>query len=308
MPGSAYRFFETIADGVNPILTIIAIVVVVLEWRRRGPVGAVTIAAATALGLGCIYAIAAIDQRWRVWQQLGGDYSLHSAYAVSLGTSLVFWRRTWIVPLVAALLGYLTLIVLMGYHRMIDVALAGLLGALVTFPWHLGARRSASRPYNRSMEFEEVLAPLAGEFDIDVALEEWRWLISGTFRALVATALGDLFIVAADGAVHFLDTVMGTCEPVASSVDDWEQKLRDDEQFDQWFMPGFVEQLRETRVLGQGQCYSPLHPPILGGGYTVENWPAISWQVHFSHAGRMHYAIKDLPDGADITKWNFTEL
>ena len=141
MSSSAYRFFDAIADGVNPILTLVAIVVVVLEWRRRGPVGASIFAAATALGLGCIYAIAAIDRRWEVWQHFGGDYSLHSAYAASVGTSLTLWRRRWLVPLLACLLGYLLLIVLMGYHRTIDVVSAGLLGALVTFPWHLAARR-----------------------------------------------------------------------------------------------------------------------------------------------------------------------
>jgi hypothetical protein len=142
---SAYRFFDTIADSVNPILTVIALVVVVLEWRRRGPIAASTYAVATALGLGCIYAIAAVDRRWQVWQQLGGDYSLHSAYAASVGTSLVLRRRTWIVPLIGCLVGYLLLIVLMGYHRTIDVISAGLLGALCTVPWHLAALRAGAR-------------------------------------------------------------------------------------------------------------------------------------------------------------------
>ena len=54
MPTPAYRFFDTIADGINPILTVIAIVAVVLEWRRRGSVAAMAFALATALGLGCI--------------------------------------------------------------------------------------------------------------------------------------------------------------------------------------------------------------------------------------------------------------
>lgn len=162
--------------------------------------------------------------------------------------------------------------------------------------------------YTRRVEFEELLAPVAGEFDIEDALEEWRWLVTGKHRPLVVTALGDLFMISVDQTVRFLDTIAGTCEQVASSVAEWEQRLREREQFDQWFMPAFVHQLRESNVLAQGECYSPLHPPVLGGTYTVENWPAISWRVHFSHAGRMHDAIKDLPDGTAITKWHYTEL
>ena len=158
------------------------------------------------------------------------------------------------------------------------------------------------------MEFEELLAPLAGVFDIEDALADWRWLVSGTFRPLVVTALGDLFMIGEDGSVHFLDTIAGTCAPVATSVEEWERKLGDDAQFDQWFMPGFVKELREQNPLCQGECYSPRHPPVLGGKFTIENWPPANWNVHFSHEGRVHYAIKDLPDGTAITKWNYTEV
>ena len=160
----------------------------------------------------------------------------------------------------------------------------------------------------RNVEFEEMLAPLEGVFDIEEALADWRWLVTGTFRPVFVTALGDLFMIGEDGAVHFLDTISGTCEPVAPSVDEWKQMLRDAEQFNQWFLPGFVEALRENNPLSHGECYSPVRPLVLGGTYTVENWRATNWSVHFSHEGRMHYAIKDLPPGTVITEWNSTKL
>jgi len=44
------------------------------------------------------------------------------------------------------------------------------------------------------MEFEDLLAPVAGEFDVEEALDTWRWLVPQRVRALVLTALGDLFL------------------------------------------------------------------------------------------------------------------
>ena len=159
------------------------------------------------------------------------------------------------------------------------------------------------------MELQELLAPVAGEFDLDEALESWQWLVpAGPFRPLVVTAAGDLFMIHNDASVFFLDTMSGTCEHAAASVTEWESRLADPKRVDRWFMPGFVSQLRESIPLCQGECYSPVHPPILGGTYSVENWQAIHWRVHFSHSGRMHQAIKELPDGTVISKWTYTKL
>ena len=158
------------------------------------------------------------------------------------------------------------------------------------------------------MDLRDLLAPVAGEFDLAEALESWRWLVQQAVRPLVVTAIGDLFLIAADDSVLFLDTIAGICEQAATSVPDWERGLEDPERIDRWFMPGFVKQLREAAPLCQGECYSAVHPPILGGTYTVDNWRPTHWRGHFSHTGRMHEAIKDLPDGTVITKWNYTEL
>jgi hypothetical protein len=158
------------------------------------------------------------------------------------------------------------------------------------------------------MDLQDLLAPVTGEFDIEEALESWRWLVPESVRALVVTAMGDLFIIAADGSVSFLDTIAGTREPAAASVADWKRKLEDIEAFDRWFIPGLIRLLRASASLCQGECYSPIHPPAVGGTYSVDNWRPVHWRVHFSHSGRMHEAIKDLPDDTVITKWHYTEL
>jgi hypothetical protein len=158
------------------------------------------------------------------------------------------------------------------------------------------------------MDLQSLLAPVAGVFDIDQALEAWRWLVPQQVCALVVTAAGDLFVTNFHGEVLYLDTINGTCQTAAESVAAWERMLMDPKVIDRWFMPAFVEKLREAAPLSQGECYSPIHPPIMNGTYAVANWPPTDWRVHFWQMGTMHHAIKDLPDGTQITNWNYTKL
>lgn len=159
------------------------------------------------------------------------------------------------------------------------------------------------------MEFNDLLAPVAGEFDLGEALESWRWLVPQTVQPLVLTAFGDLFLVNDSGAVLFLDTIDGKCHEVAASVQDWETKLGQPELLDEWFMPGFLSELHEAGAyLSQGECYSATHSIILGGTFSVENWPPTHWRVHFHALGQIHEQVKDLPPGTKITKINYTPL
>ena len=76
------------------------------------------------------------------------------------------------------------------------------------------------------MEFQDLLAPVAGEFDVDEALASWRWLVRGDVRSLALTAFGDLFMIASDGAILYLDTIEGKVSQVAESVAEWEEKVK----------------------------------------------------------------------------------
>lgn len=159
------------------------------------------------------------------------------------------------------------------------------------------------------MEFQDLLAPVAGELDVDEALECWRWLVPGHVRPLVMTAFGDLFLVEEDGGILFLDTIAGTCSRVAKSVADWETDIRNPERLDDWFMPGFVEALRNAgQCLSQGECYDAIHWICLGGDWSVQNFRPTNWSVHFAASGQIHEQVKDLPDGTEITKINYPVL
>jgi hypothetical protein len=153
------------------------------------------------------------------------------------------------------------------------------------------------------------LAPVAGEFDVDEALDTWRWLVPEQVKSLVLTALGDLFLIYPDGSIHFLDTNAGSCAPVAASVTEWEEKIRRPELLNEFCLPGFISALRDAgRYLSQGECYDALHSIVLGGAWSVENFEPTHWRVHFHSLGQIHDQVKDLPAGTPITKINYTPI
>jgi len=159
------------------------------------------------------------------------------------------------------------------------------------------------------MELQDVLAPVSGEFDADEALSTWRWLVTEHVKPLAITAFGDLFATTSSRAVAFLDTVEGTYAAVAGSVVEWEEKCRNPDLFDRWFMPAFLAQLHEAgSFLSQGECYDATHPIILGGAFSVMNWSPTNWRSHFHSLGQIHEQVKDLPNGTAITKIHYTKL
>ena len=156
---------------------------------------------------------------------------------------------------------------------------------------------------------DNLLAPVAGADYFDELLEVWSWLIHHNVKPLVVTAFGDVFLVTQGGSVLFLDTAGGTCVEVAASVDEWQEKIHQRKWRNEWFMPDFLEQLRRSgKHLLEGECYSPLHSPCLGGAFTVDNWQPTSWRVHVAFSGSLHATVKDLPPGTKVTGIKFTPL
>lgn len=127
------------------------------------------------------------------------------------------------------------------------------------------------------MTFDELLAPIAAEPCVENALESWDWLGVRSVKVLLATALGDVFVVDPSQSVWFLDIIAGTFRPVAPSVIEWEALLRDPDFIDRFFAPGLVSQLHDAgSILAQGECYVPRLEPVLGGSWTADNWsPAL---------------------------------
>jgi hypothetical protein len=143
-------FLDKLADSVNPLLAIAAIVATIFEWRRSRH-AAMTFAATALLGLAGVYAVQAIDAHFGIWRRWGGDYSTHAAFAtcIVLAMALRFPRRRAL--LAAVLLAYFALMLFMRYHTAADIVSAAAVACAVTLPWHFSwpspsASRTPDRP------------------------------------------------------------------------------------------------------------------------------------------------------------------
>src|SRR5262245_34726196 len=109
---------------------------------------------------------------------------------------------------------------------------------------------------------------VSGEgLDPEDLLGDWRWLLGNVdYQVYRITCLGDLFLQDSTGRISFLDIMEGNLTAFAS--DDTEfQKRFDDRHIRQRYLLTFaVRYLRDAGIVLQpGECYSPDHPPILGG-------------------------------------------
>jgi hypothetical protein len=138
-----YSVLDAIADAVNPLLALTAIVVIALDVRATRWSAMLKSALPTALGVGSIYVVWYADRQLRLWQMYQADYSTHAAFATTLALSLLILRPAWRMPLLGVWAGYLALIVINRYHTVADVVVAALIAIVVTLPWHLAARAFA---------------------------------------------------------------------------------------------------------------------------------------------------------------------
>ena len=144
-----YSVLDAIADAVNPLLALTAIVVIALDVRATRWSALLRSALPTALGVASIYVVWFADRQLRLWQMYRADYSTHAAFATTLALSLLILRPAWRVPLLGVWAGYLALIVINRYHTVADVIVAALIAVIVTLPWHLVTRRIRSTPAPR---------------------------------------------------------------------------------------------------------------------------------------------------------------
>jgi hypothetical protein len=138
--------------------------------------------------------------------------------------------------------------------------------------------------------------------DREGLLADWRWLIGPTKQPILLAAIGDAYLQdPEDGSVHLLDVGGGELSQVAASVEEFKELLADREFVTDSFVPETIVGLREAgKTLAAGQIYSYIHPPVLGGEYSIENLEPTDVQVHYSVLGQIHEQVKDLPEGAEV--------
>src|SRR4051794_34643241 len=133
-------------------------------------------------------------------------------------------------------------------------------------------------------------------------LAPWSWRLPAGLTVRALNLFGDMFLADAGGAIHHLDVGNGTLERIAGSKDDLAAKLAEEDNATVWLLVPLVDQLVEAGMVpGPDECYGYKTPPVLGGGYTVENTAVLPIVDHLGFLGKLHEKIKDLPDGAAIT-------
>jgi hypothetical protein len=153
------------------------------------------------------------------------------------------------------------------------------------------------------------LSDLTIKFQTEISdrlTEDWAWLIGTNKKAILVSAIGDMFLTNDNGNIFWLDVGQGKMEMVAADKNEFEKRLTDIEQVNKWFMIDLTTQLRlSDKKLKEGQLFSYKKLPIIGGDYSIDNFEPTDMEVHFSFAGQIHNQIKDLPNGTKIKDIKF---
>jgi len=140
-----------------------------------------------------------------------------------------------------------------------------------------------------------------GSFDWPKLLGNWSWLLPEMLTVWIMNRFGDLFVVLDDGTVHMLDIGRGSLKKMAEDRDDFARKVDQDDNANEWLMIPLVDRLVASDVkLQPGQCYGFRQPPILGGGYSVDNVAVLRVDDYYGGYGSIHRQISVLPDGSQV--------
>ena len=134
----------------------------------------------------------------------------------------------------------------------------------------------------------------------DTLLSDWHWLVGKHERPLVISATGDVFSQnTRTGKVSLLDSSRGTATKVADSGESFRCALRDQDFVNNHFQVRLIGQARHAGLkLQPAQLYSFVHPPLLGGAYSVQNLEVTDIDVHLSVFGQLASNVRHLAEGA----------
>jgi hypothetical protein len=150
--------------------------------------------------------------------------------------------------------------------------------------------------------WDDLLIDLAG-IDAESLLEDWQWLIKEPMRLVALTTFGDAFLCNIAGQVFWLDTTDAKLTHIANDIHDFRELSNIEPNKTNWFLPYLVADVKAKGTkLEQMQCYSFVHPPILGGTFDASNVEVSDVYVHLSLLGQIQEQVKDLPEGTTITQ------
>ena len=115
-------------------------------------------------------------------------------------------------------------------------------------------------------------------------LSFWVPPLPPQFNIWLVNRLGEVFAVAKDGSILYLDVGMGTCTQVASDQSQFAKLLESGDNAERLLRIGLVNDCRcSGMTLKPFECYGFKLPPTLGGRYDATNLVPTNLLVHYSY-------------------------
>ncbi len=141
---------------------------------------------------------------------------------------------------------------------------------------------------------------------VTTALQSWSWLPIEDKSPFAVTAMGDVFLEAADG-IWFLDRIEGKLVFAAETQDRLQEILDSEEGQDHYLWYTLVESATDQSMhLDDIECYDFKVAPILGGEVHLDNLEIREFELVLHVAGQVHQQIQGLPEGTEVKNINIS--
>jgi len=144
------------------------------------------------------------------------------------------------------------------------------------------------------------------DYLIDTEAQSWGpWLapfappLPPQFDLFLVSRFLDVFVIYPDGSVNWLEIQSGRLTLLAPSRAEFEAAM--ETEYAHWLMTGAVDAaVARGMKLGAGQCYAFKVPPILGGGYDIENVEVSELKPTLRVLGEIFVQAMRVPAGASV--------
>lgn len=146
-----------------------------------------------------------------------------------------------------------------------------------------------------------MAGPLTAQAILDAIGAAWAWRGVSLVELIDLNPFGNAILVGEDGDVWRACPELLTLERIAADRQAF-HTLRTDPDFEfDWRMERLVE-LAQAKLgpLPHGRCYYFVIPPVLGGGFDVDNIQSVSVLELHELTGDIARQIDELPDGEKV--------
>ena len=130
----------------------------------------------------------------------------------------------------------------------------------------------------------------------------WQWA-TGEGSPVALTKFSDWIFERADGSLHHLSIQDGSTEPICGTRNALSRALADPEAADRYLCATFTERAERAGLrLKEGECYSWIVPPVLGGSYDQENVRPFAiggYQLVMTQVAQL---ARHVPEGTEVER------